>query len=226
MPTTAALIDQLAAGAAPVRRLRRPAWRTLGWLAIAAALIAAITAVSGIRPGLMDAFRDPLFALGRAGALATALAGALATFELSLPDRSPRWLALPLPFAALWLGTMGYGCIADWIAVGPAGLQLGHSGECFKVIVMTSLPLAAVLFVMVRHAGPVRPIPTALAGGLTLAAVAEGGMTLYHDVDATLMDLLAHLAAVAVVIALSTAGARTVFRLLGPISGRRRAEIG
>ncbi|MEJ0067406.1 MAG: NrsF family protein [Pseudomonadota bacterium] len=163
-------------------------------------------------------FRDPVFALGRAGALATAIAAALATFELSLPDRSPRWLALPMPFAALWLGTMGYGCIADWLEVGPAGLQLGHSAGCFKTILLTSLPLAAVLFVMVRHAGTVRPIATALAGGLALSAVAEGGMTLYHDVDATLMDVLIHLAAVAVVIGLSTAGARTVFRLLGPRS--------
>jgi hypothetical protein len=111
---------------------------------------------------------------------------------------------------------MSYGCIADWIEVGPAGLQLGHSGSCFKVILMTSLPLGAVLFAMVRHAGPVRPVATALAGGLTLSAVAEGGLTLYHDVDASLMDLLAHLAAVAIVIALSTAGARTVFRVLGP----------
>ncbi|MEJ0067407.1 MAG: hypothetical protein WDO24_00045 [Pseudomonadota bacterium] len=50
MASTAALIEQLAASAIPVRRLRRPAWRTLGWLVIAAALIAAITAVCGIRP--------------------------------------------------------------------------------------------------------------------------------------------------------------------------------
>lgn len=216
MPTTAALIDRLTAEAIPVRRLRRPIWRTLGWLAVAALVTGAIAAVSGIRPGLIDLFRDPVFALGRAAALATAVTGALATFELSVPDRSRWWLALPLPFAALWLGSMGYGCIADWLVEGPAGLELGHSAECFRVILLTSLPLGALLFVMVRHAGPVRPIATALAGGLALSAVAEGGMTLYHDVDATLMDILSHLLAVAIVIALSTSGARTVFRLLAP----------
>jgi hypothetical protein len=216
MPTTAALIDQLTANAIPVRRLRRPTWRALGWLAVAAVLIAAITAAVGIRPGLLLQFRDPMFALGRAAALATALTAALATFQLSVPDRSPWWLVLPLPFAALWLGAMGYGCIADWLVEGPAGLQLGHGADCFRTILLTSLPLGALLFVMVRHAGPVRPIATALTGGLALAAVAEGGMTLYHDVDATLMDILSHLFAIAVVVALSTSGARAVFRLLGP----------
>jgi len=216
MTTTADLIERLTADAAPVRRLRRPAWRALGWLAVAALLIAAVTAVAGVRPGLLLQFRDPMFALGRAGALATALAGALATFELSLPDRSRWWLVLPLPFAALWLGAMGYGCFADWLVEGPAGLELGHGAACFKAILLTSLPLGALLFVMVRHAGPVRPIATALTAGLALAAVAEGGLTLYHDVDATLMDILVHLLAVAIVIGLSTSGARAVFRLLAP----------
>jgi hypothetical protein len=216
VPSTAALIDRLTADAGPVRRLRRPAWRALGWLAVAALLIAGIAAVAGIRPGLVLLLRDPAFALGRAAALATAVTGALATFELSVPDRSRWWLVLPLPFAALWLGAMGYGCTADWLVEGPAGLQLGHSAGCFKTILLTSLPLGVLLFVMVRHAGPVRPIATALTGGLALAAVAEGGLTLYHDVDATLMDILAHLLAVAVVIALSTSGARAVFRLLAP----------
>jgi hypothetical protein len=216
MASTASLIERLTADAGPVRRLRPPSWRALGWLAAAALMIGVLTAAEGIRPGLGLLFRDPVFALGRAAALATAVTGALATFQLSVPDRSSRWLLLPLPFAALWLGTMGYGCIAEWLVHGAEGWQLGHSAACFKMILLTSLPLGALLFVMVRHAGPVRPIATAAIGGLALAAVAEGGLTLYHDLDATLMDILSHLAAVAVVIALSTSGARAVFRLLSP----------
>jgi len=215
MATTPELIERLSADAAPVRRLRAPGWRALAWLAIASALIAVVTAIVGLRPGLLAALHDPVFALGRAAALATAVTGALATFELSLPDRAGRWLLLPLPFAALWLGTMGYGCLADLLVEGPAGLRFG--GEpCLRSIVLMSLPLGAVLFVMVRHAGPVRPVATALAGGLTLAAAAEGGLTLFHDVEASLTDLLAHLVAVAIVIGLSTSGARPLFRLLGP----------
>jgi hypothetical protein len=216
MPTTGELIDRLAAEARPVRRLKRPTVRALAWLALAALFIAVVAALVGIRPGLTAQLRDPWFALGRAGALATAITAAIAAFQLSVPDRSARWLWLPMPFAALWLGTMGYGCVADWLVEGARGLRLGHSAECFQAILITSVPLGALLFVMVRHAGPVRPVATALAAGLALAAVAEGGLTLYHDVEATLMDILVHLVAVAVVVGLATSGARVVFRALRP----------
>jgi len=214
--STSDLIERLSADAMPVRRLRPPAWRALGWLAIAALMIAVITAIEGVRPGLLAAFRDPVFALGRGAAVATAITGALATFELSLPDRAARWLLLPLPFAVLWLGSMGYGCLGEWLTRGAEGWRLGHGADCFETILLTSLPLGALLFAMVRHAGPVRPVATALSGGLTLAAIAEGGLTLYHDVNASLMDILAHLAAVAVVVGLSTSSARVVFRALAP----------
>ncbi|HUA55452.1 MAG TPA: NrsF family protein [Candidatus Sulfotelmatobacter sp.] len=216
MASTGELIDRLARDARPVRRLRRPALRALAWLAVAALLVGVIASLEGIRPGLAQAFDDPRFAIGRVAALATAITAALAAFELSVPDRSSRWLWLPLPFAALWLGAMGAGCIADWLADGPSGLRLGHSADCFVAILTTSVPLGALLLVMVRHAGPVRPVATALAAGLALAAVGEGGLTLYHDVDATLMDLLIHLAAVAVVVALALSGSRALFRTITP----------
>src|SRR5579871_1536317 len=110
MPTTTELIDRLAADARPVRRLHRPTVRALGFLVVAAAFVGTIAAIEGIRPGLAAQFGDPMFAIGRSAALATALAGALATFQLSMPDRSARWLWLPMPFALVWLGTMGWGC--------------------------------------------------------------------------------------------------------------------
>jgi hypothetical protein len=124
---------------------------------------------------------------------------------------------LPLPFAAVWLGAMGEGCLVDWLAEGQRGLRIGHSADCFVAIVVTSVPLGALLFAMVRHAGPVRPVATALAGGLALAAVAEAGLTLYHDVAATVMDLLIHLVAVVVVVALAASSARP---LLGALASR------
>ena len=216
MPTTAELIDRLTADARPVRRLRRPAIRALGWLGFALLFVAGITAMEGVRPGLLDLFRDPWFAVGRAAAVATAIAATLASFELSIADRSPRWIWLPLPFALVWLGTMGYGCVVDWLVEGERGLRLGHSAACFQAIMITSVPLGALLFAMVRHAGPVRPVATALAGGLALAAVAEAGLTLYHDVAATVMDLAIHLVAIAVVVGLTVTGARPLFGVLGP----------
>jgi hypothetical protein len=222
---TSVLIERLSADARPVRRLAHPGWRALLWLAAAAALIAVCTLCEGVRQDLADCLRRPGFMLGRCAAVLTAITAALATFELSLPDRSARWLWLPLPFAALWIGNLGFGCLTDWLARGADGFVLDHSGACFRAILGTSLPLGALLFLMVRHAGFVRPIATALAGGLALAAAAEAGLTLYHEPDAGVMDLLIHLAAVTVVVGLAAGGARPIFRLLAPrvgVAGRLR----
>jgi hypothetical protein len=215
-PDTASLIDRLSAEARPVRRLAHPGLRALLWLGAAALLIAVTTLCEGLRGDLADCIRRPGFMLGRAAAVATAVTAAIATFELSVPDRSPRWLWLPLPFAAIWIATLSYGCLADWAARGADAFVFGHSGSCFGAIVGTSLPLGVLLFIMVRHAGFVRPIATALTGGLALAAAAEAGLTLYHEPDAGLMDLLLHLLAVAVVVVLAAGGARPIFRWLSP----------
>src|SRR5215831_565029 len=130
MPTTAELIDRLSTDVPPVRRLRAPALRALIWCGLAALFVAMMTALEGMRPGLAAQFGDPWFAAGRIAAALTALAAALASFELSVPDRSARWLILPLPFAAVWLGVMGAGCLSDWLVEGARGLHLGHSADC------------------------------------------------------------------------------------------------
>src|SRR5260221_528248 len=87
--------DRDPAGARPIGPLGPPLVRALAWLLLGGLLIAAITAIEGVRPGLVAAFGDPRFALGRAAALATAVTAAAAAFAVSVPDRSLRWLWLP-----------------------------------------------------------------------------------------------------------------------------------
>ena len=87
---TGSLIDRLSAEARPVRRLAHPGLRALLWLAAAGVLIAIGTCIEGLRPDLADCVRQPGFLLGRCAAVATAITAAVATFELSLPDRSAR----------------------------------------------------------------------------------------------------------------------------------------
>lgn len=212
---TDALIERLSADARPVRRLARPGLRVLVWLAAAAAVAAAATCVEGVRPDLADRLHDPWFMVGRAAAVMTAITAALATFELGLPDRSARWLWLPLPFAAVWLSGLGVGCLDQWLTrglVAPPGVD----GGCFVAILATSVPLGVLLFAMVRHAGVVRPVATALTGGLALAAAGEAGLTLHHSHDPGMLDLLLHLLAVTIVVALAVGGARSIFRTLAP----------
>lgn len=212
---TDALIARLSADARPVRPLARPGLRVLVWLAAAVVVAAAATGIEGLRPDLAERLRDPWFMIGRGAAVLTAVTAALATFELSLPDRSPRWLWLPMPFALVWLSGLGVGCLDQWLTRGLV-VPPGTDGGCFVAIVATSVPLGVLLFAMVRHAGFVRPVTTALTGGLALAAAAEAGLTLHHGTDPGMLDILLHLVAVAVVVALAAGGARPIFRALAP----------
>ena len=58
---------------------------------------------------------------------------AVAAFMVSLPDRSQRWLLLPVPTLVLWVGTVGYGCLAGLLAERgaqlTAGIAMGRLGK-------------------------------------------------------------------------------------------------
>jgi hypothetical protein len=142
---TQKLIDELVAGASPVRRLRPPLVRALSWLALAGAILVLLAIGHGVRSDLAEHLRQPIFLVSIAAALATGVLAAIAAFMVSLPDRSQGWLLLPAPTLALWVGTIGYGCLTDWVAVGPDGVHLGETVRCFATLVLTSVPLAIAL---------------------------------------------------------------------------------
>lgn len=75
----------------------------------------------GIRPDLAQRFQDPLFAVQVSVALTTGILAAVTAFQISLPDRADRWAWLPLPAAAIWLPTAGYGCLTSWVRPSPDG---------------------------------------------------------------------------------------------------------
>ena len=93
---------------------------------------------------------------------------------------------------ALWLGGLGWGCFADLGRMGPEAWAMGTSWGCLKFILLMGTPLTAALFLLLRHAGPVRPLPVLLLGGLASAALCSAGLSLFHHLDAMLMILLWH----------------------------------
>jgi hypothetical protein len=192
------LIDTLVERAAPVRRLRPPLVRAALWLAFAGLLIAAIASAAGVRPDFMDHLRQPAFAITIVAALATGILSAVAAFTVSIPGRSRWWLALPLPPLVVWMSTIGYGCFADWVSL-EAGFRLGEELRCAAVLVLTSVPLAIALAVMLRYAAMLRPGAVALSGGLAIAAIVAAALPLFHDHDATAMILLWNLGAAALI---------------------------
>jgi hypothetical protein len=201
----------LCADAKPVRRLRPPLVRAALWLLFAGLVLVALAALLGTRPDLAERLRQPTFVGALAGALLTGVLAAVAAFYLSLPDRSRLWLLLPVPALLLWISTIGYGCLTDWVSIEPDGVRLGTTLECFVTLVLASLPLSLVLLVMLRHAARLYPTTVAMMGGLASAGIAATALSLFHKLDASVMVLLWNLGTAALIVALGGMFGRKLF---------------
>lgn len=223
MSDTRALIDQLAGRASAVRPLSSPMKRTLTWLAVAAVLIAIMTAFFGLRANLSPAFLRTGPALQWVGSVLTGIFAAYAAFQISVPGRSGSWAWLPILPAAMWLGGIGVGCLREFGLQGAAAFAFEtHSGECARAIIAMSLPLVLVMVVMVRHAGVVRPAPTAMLAGLSAAALCSAGVSLFHAGENSLMVLVWHVGAVLALSLASVALGGRVFSWIGPQRAAQR----
>ncbi len=216
MNDTDTLIDQLAARAGPVQRLASPWRRTLLWIAVAVSTMVVIVAVSGMRPEWLPDLMVPSAATEWIASVLTGVLASYAVFQISVPGRSPSWAWLPLPAVLLWLGSLGLGCLHDVARLGVDAFAFdGHSAQCAWAITLTSVPLGLVLLLMVRHAGVVRPGPTAMLTALSAAAFSAAAVSLIHEGENALMVLLWHVGAVAVLSSLSWLFGRQLFFWIG-----------
>ena len=166
------LISDLATDLAPVRRLRPPSVRALAWLAVVVAtatVLAMIADLSALGHRLSSA---PDMWLSVTGSTLTAILAAIAAFQLSLPDARRTWALLPLPAALLWIVASGVGCLRTWFVPGTHAADLSEARDCLIFIVGLSVPLSALLIIMLRRACPLQPGLTALIAGLASAAAA------------------------------------------------------
>ncbi len=219
MITTPDLINALAANLTPVRRLRPPLTRAACWLFLATLILALLAISQGIRPDLAQRLQDPTFVVSMAGALLTGILAAVAAFMLSLPDRSRLWLLLPAPALVLWLSTIGYQCLTNWVSFEPNGVRLGETARCFATLVLTSLPLSLAMLVMLRYAAPLRPTAVTLTGSLAVAAITATALSLFHDLDATVMILMWNLGTAALFVGLGGVFGGKMFSWVGPHTG-------
>ncbi|MHB8913156.1 MAG: NrsF family protein, partial [Lysobacter sp.] len=123
---------------------------------------------------------------------------------------------LPLPPLLLWLSGLGWGCARELLQVGNAALAFeAASWECAQAITLISVPLGVVLLLMVRHAGVVRPAPTAMLAALSAAAMSAAGVSLFHEGESALMVLIWHFGAVALLSLLCWLFGRRLFAWIG-----------
>ena len=203
MMSTSDLIDHLAAGLTPVRRLRSPMVRAAQWLLLATVVSIMLVIALGVRPDFWQCVLDQSFVLCTGASVATGVGATVAAFMLSLPDRSRAWVLLPLPAVAVWLSTIGYQCLTNWVALEPDVMSWGEAAQCFSTLVVTSLPLAITILVMLRHSTPLRPVLATLTAGLAVSAITATAMSLIHNIDASIMNLVWNLGAAAAVIGAS-----------------------
>ena len=184
------LIDTLISQAVAVRPLSSPFRRAALWLCLASPWVAMIVFVMAPRPDLGMKLSDGRYLIEQGGAVATALLAAFAAFSTGTPGRS-RWTpTLPLIPLALWLASLGEGCVTSWLHMGPAGLELHPDWRCFPAIALTGAAPGAAMVMMLRQVAPLTPqLPVAL-GAHASAALGNAGLRLFHPQDASLMVLV------------------------------------
>lgn len=218
MITTSALIGALSANLPPVHRLRPPLTRTGCWLLLAAVVLALLAISQGIRPDLAQRMAEPFFVVSMAASVTTGVLAAVAAFMVSLPDRSRLWPLLPIPPLLVWLSTVGYQCLTGWIALDPNSVQLGEAARCFATLVLTGLPLSLAMLLMLRHAAPLRPMLTIITGSLAVGAITAAALSLFHELDATIMILMWNIGTATLIVGLAGALNRRLLSRTLPVS--------
>lgn len=211
MRSTSSLIDSLVADAKPVRPLRAPVIRAAGWLLFAALVLVLVGVAHGVRPDLAAKLQQPVFVMGVAAAALTGVLAAVASFVASVPGRSVRWLLLPLPSLAAWMSTIGYGCLTNWVEIGPNGMSLGETARCFATLGLTGIPLSLALLIMLRHLARLAAAPVVMTGSLAIAALTAVALSIFHPLDATLMILFWNFGGAAMLLLISARYSRRVF---------------
>ena len=211
MTRTPDLIDALVDGATPVSRLRPPLVRAALWLLLAALVLVLIVTGHGLRPDIAERLRQPVFVLSMVAALITGILAAIASFQISLPDRSRWWLLLPSPALAVWLSTIGYSCLSDWVSVGPNDNRVSETVRCFATLLLTSVPLSIAMLVMLRYTALLRPTESSAMSGLAIAAMTAFSLSLVHDLDASLTILAWNLGVAGLIAGLACLFGRRLF---------------
>jgi len=182
------------------------------WLAIALPYIAMVVIVVSPRADIGDKIFEYRYLIEQFAAIATAITAALTAFISTIPGYNRKWLLAPLAPLALWLASLGQGCVQTWLQFGNAGLTLRPDWICFPSILLAGTVPAIAMVVMLRRGAPLTPHLTMGLGALAAAALGNFGLRFFHPQDASLMVLFWQLGSVFLISAIvGSFGNRVLF---------------
>jgi hypothetical protein len=116
-----------------------------------------------------------------------------------VPGFHRRVLLLPLAPLALWLASVGHGCVEDWLRQGSDGLTVRPDWDCLPAALIIGAVPAVIMVGMLRRGAPLYPRATLALGALGVAAVSNLGMQVFHFRDVSVMLLAWHLGGMAAI---------------------------
>lgn len=207
----AQLIEALAEDLTPVQRPRSPYAYAAIWLAVvafASGLFALLVDMSAVAAQL-SAHPDVWLAMTGAGL--TAVLGAIAAFQLSLPDRRPLWALLPVPGLVLWLTFSGLGCLRSVTEIGLSYQLFSELQVCLSFIVGMSLPLSGLVILLLRRGYSLRPGLTGLSAGIAVAGASVTLLNIIHPHDPTVIGIAVHAVAMLLVVSANKLAGGRIF---------------
>lgn len=194
------LIRSLAADARPVKPLAPPSFRAVTTLALFAVAAGMAIAMSDTHALLTRyAGREAWLALEMIMLLAAGLLAVTAAFFAAVPGRSTRWGGAAVPFFLAWLSLSGAGCYADHASGRSGAWTPAESVRCFLFIIGTSAVIAIPTVWRLSRAAPLDAMKVALLAGLGVAVLSVFLLYFFHPFGVTPLDLVVHLAAIALV---------------------------
>jgi len=199
---TNALIENLSTEVRPVARLGAPRRRLGLWLLVALPYAALLLYLyrDHAAPGLAETMSSPRYLIEQAAAFLTAITAAYAAFVSLVPGSDKRILWLPLMPLALWLASIGAGCVQDWLRLGPAALSLRLDTGCLVPMLLVGVVPAGAMIAMLRRGAPLMPRLSFVLGGLAVAGLVNFVLQLFHAGDLTVMILVWHIGLLLVVV--------------------------
>jgi len=184
------LIDALVAALTPVRPVRPPVWRLIGWLTVSVPVTALMVGAMGVRPDINARLADPTFLTQELASLATALVAGWAALVTCVPGE-PRWkLWAPAAPLALWMAALGRQYWDEWVRLGVNGMEFHSDLMCLPAIALTGAVPALAIVLAIRKGARLHTRYAVLWGSLAAAALANVGVRLSHVEDAALMVIV------------------------------------